>query len=1178
MIKRRITYFIISAILLVSMAFTSIVTSMAFANEAKEDGELHSQELVINQGETDQGLYEVWFNPNGEFTSFSLDLEFPEFVNVLGVIVNYQLGVDDDGRVGSITGGNAGQYTCDYTENAVSVALTSTQTITDDVKLFTIELSVDGNESQAGDVIVTESRFIDIEQNELSVIYNLGGIKVSTPPIGTMGDMDGDGKVETIDLIIVQRSITDLSEEYALTETQKVLADINRDGEITIVDCQLIRKYIVGILNSLDYGGEQAPVFFDVNVKVVNKSGICIDTQVEVQEGVWLLDQLFVFAQKEGLDVVGYYYDSNRLYEVGNQDLPEKNMDVYIFVAEQEAASEYYFNVYHYNETGETSYDGEWMVKADQCLVDALTEYAASREAEIEGFYTDGTLQTEISQNYTAADYHNEYGNSVWVVLSPSMARNFEIVFYVNGNQCGYQMATAGENILSVVNTWYTSEMAGEIKGVYYDAERTMPIDEVQTVSESVTIYIFTENYVEDENQVFHQIVFYSNQKGDWAVIGSGTALEGSNIYQIILEKFGGQDVMFNCAYFDAEMENSVGSDAQLKGYTEIYLDYPAYVPDSENVLYVSIKSANDDILGSEKIYVAEGDNVYDVVKKTFNIMGDVVIFYDDGEKSPVSTDTVYSKDLFNALLITAYKVEIVLCDSLNSFNTSYYTYGFSGDILYEVINRELSMHLGGQEYKLFGDAELTTEIPELINEDVTVYALIMTEQVPNAGYSVSIVETINGSYTATNGFGGSVTAGKEIIATISEEAQERVGFIYNIVGYYYDLDCTQPVGNGTFTTGHNTIYLLVELKNLVGEYPILSMEDGSTAGTFKILENNGATIILGEKTFSGTYNVVAGMILVNVGTYSQYAFIIMEMEETCVAIMALEFDGDSKPMDEKYNAVAGEYVWSTEYYDDNGEIIVEEYSMILYANGVHETVAMGMAVRGNYEIVYNNIVKVTVMGEDQYFTLDKDNGLAIENNLVEHVGTHNIDKPVFTDDKQTYEKIGEFTINYDGTASYTLNGKTVACKAEYGSGIIYLSFGEFGLVRISNYSYEEVSGYYLETFFDGNDYEENSIFDDYVGEYSFAYYDEPCTIEFLANGVFKLNRRYGSYMMGKYEVYDGYLRIYMDFEQGRFEEIAYNEEEQTYMLRHLINQGGDKNETQEKEEIIVDDKLVGLN
>ena len=1143
MTKRRITYFIISAILLMSMALTSIVTSMAFANEEKEDAELYSQELIINQGETEQGLYEVWFNPNGEFTSFSLDLEFPEFVNVSRVTVNYELGADDDGRVGSMTGVKAGQYTYDYTDNVVSIALTSTQTITYRVKLFTLELSVDGEQAQSGGVIVTDSEFIDINQNELSVNFNLGEIKVSVPQIGTMGDMDGDGQVETVDLIIVQRSITDLGAEFALTDTQKVLADINRDGEITIVDCQLIRKYIVGLLNSLDYGGEQAPVFFDVNVMVVNKSGVCIDTQVEVQEGVSLIEQLTIYANKEGLDVVGYYYDSNRLYEVGNQDLPEKNMDVYIFIVEQETASEYYFNVYHYNEIGETSYDGEWMVKADQCLVDALTEYATAHEAEIEGFYTDGTLQTEISQNYTAADYYNEYGNSVWVVLSPSMARNFEIVFYVNGNQCGYQMATAGENILSVVDTWYTPEMAGEIKGVYYDAERTMPVDQVQTVSESVTIYIFTENYVEDENQVFHEIVFYSNQKGDWAVIGSGTALEDSNIYQIILEKFGGQDVMFNCAYFDAEMKNSVESDAQLKGYTEIYLDYPTYIPDSENVLYVSIKSANDAILGNKNIYVAEGDNVYEVVKKTFNIMGDVVIFYDDGENRPVPTDTVYSKDLFNALLITAYEVEIVLRDNLNSFNTSFYTYGFSGDILYEVINRELSMHLAGQEHKLFGDAELTTEIPELISGDVTVYVLIMNQQVPNAGYSVNIVEEINGAYVPTNGFGGSVTAGKEIIATITEEAQEEVGFIYNIVGYYYDLDCTQPVGDGTFTTGHNTIYLLVELKNLVGDYPILSMEDGSLAGTLKVLENNGATIILGKKTLSGTYNVVAGMLLVDVGNYSQYAFVIKEMEETCVAIMALEFDGDSKPMDEKYNAVVGEYVWYMENHDDNGEIIVEECSMILYANGVHQTVAMGRAVRGEYEIIYNNIVKVTVMGEDQYFTLDKEKGVAIENNLVEHVGTHNIDKPVFTDNKQTYEKIGEFTINYDGTASYTLNGKTVACKAEYSSGIIYLSFGEFGLVRISNYSYEEFSGYYLETFFDGNDYEEDSIFDDYVGEYSFAYYDEPCTIEFFANGAFRLNRSYGSYIIGKYEICDGYLRIYMNLEQGGFEEIAYSEE-----------------------------------
>ena len=70
-----------------------------------------------------------------------------------------------------------------------------------------------------------------------------------------------------------------------------------------------------------------------------------------------------------------------------------------------------------------------------------------------------------------------------------------------------------------------------------------------------------------------------------------------------------------------------------------------------------------------------------------------------------------------------------------------------------------------------------------------------------------------------------------------------------------------------------------------------------------------------------------------------------------------------------------------------------------------------------------------------------------------------------------------------------------------------------------------------------------------------FKYYEEHCTIEFYGNGVFKLNRRYGNYSIGRYEICEGYLRIYLDVENYWFEEIAYSEKDNCYVLRHLLEQ-----------------------
>lgn len=58
------------------------------------------------------------------------------------------------------------------------------------------------------------------------------------------GDLNGDGKISTMDLVMVQRIIVGLD---ALNDINMIVADINGDGKISTMDIVLIQRHIVGI-------------------------------------------------------------------------------------------------------------------------------------------------------------------------------------------------------------------------------------------------------------------------------------------------------------------------------------------------------------------------------------------------------------------------------------------------------------------------------------------------------------------------------------------------------------------------------------------------------------------------------------------------------------------------------------------------------------------------------------------------------------------------------------------------------------------------------------------------------------------------------------------------------------------------------------------------------------------
>lgn len=1266
--------------LVMTMLFSNVASINVFAQTLDGESSLTAQSLEINYEEDNLSYYQVYFEPYEHFTSFSLKLEFPSFITVEDVLTNYQLGADEDGFVGSMTSPYAGQYTCDFQDNIVSVALASIEQ-NGYSRLFTVAVSANDNLSQTGEVSVREMQFLDINDNVLNVNVELGSITVNKQRTAKMGDVDGNNVVNMIDLITVQRSITNLSGNYALTEDQKVLADINCDGEVSILDCQIIRKYLVGLVESLE--GYVNPVYeyHNLNIYLTDLNGNSkLENTVTLVKETNVLDFLMEYAYSNGLTVEKWYSDRWCSNEI--QDNLTLFVDLNAYGIQEsvepepedpptETPSSYWLSVSYYGESGITESAGAYEVPAGQYLVPYLREIASGRGTELYSVYPDGSMQNEIDETLTVDEYVSLYGAEVWVTFdngengdggnggNGDEARQFTITFYVNGEYMGSQTATAGESLRSVTETWYIVDMAGEIDEIYYDADKGTRVDEADLVECDRDIYIFT--VAGDEHKNLYVITFYGNENGEWGYKGETSAVAGTNIYQILEGTYGSEEGLINGVYYDAEMTCPVSYEAVLEGTTSIYLNYlvnentgnqytvnffgnttveatdweiffsmtaidgqiiydiihnnageqmqyvegvyydagrasivsPEHVisadidsdgdkiiniylyssvvgedlgggdVNKENMLYVSVETQNGEQLDYVNVPIGESEYILTAISNTLNAQTSVQAYYNDGYRTQVTDTDVFTTETNRSIIVIANKLEVVFCSSANQGEYNLSAYAFDGDILLMRVGELISKKAPNAQIKgIYSDISLDASTiidgNATVNGDTTVFALIYSNEAPSAYVIATCVEVIGGIYTEVNGFSAETTAGNNIISSISTKAQSEAGYIYNIVGYYYDLECTSPVGEtDCVVEGLNEVYILFTLKDIAGEYTIMSMDDSSPVGKLTLRADNTATIVLKEETYSGTWNATMGMLFVNVGTYSQYIFMVTEMGTDVVAGIVSEFNGDERPVDESLNAIAGTYTWTEEYTNEDGETIAEECVIVLYNNGVHQTTARGLVVRGEYEIVYGNIVSITVMREPQCFDLDKENGTATINYLVEYVGTHDIKKSEYNDGEQNIQTIGTFTVEYDGTAFYTIDGKTVVCTANAKAGTLYLCKGQYDMVEINYYTMNGTAGFWLEYMFDGSDYAQEEQFSAYVGEYDYLYYDSKYTLEFYANGVYKMTGIYGDERLGSYRIGEGYLIL----DDAWHDEIAYSEEQGAYVSRHTLNQGGGETE-----------------
>ena len=70
------------------------------------------------------------------------------------------------------------------------------------------------------------------------------GINVFSADNGTKGDVNGDGKINTADYVLIRKSIL---KAVSLTKTEEDRADINNDGKISAADYILVRNKILNI-------------------------------------------------------------------------------------------------------------------------------------------------------------------------------------------------------------------------------------------------------------------------------------------------------------------------------------------------------------------------------------------------------------------------------------------------------------------------------------------------------------------------------------------------------------------------------------------------------------------------------------------------------------------------------------------------------------------------------------------------------------------------------------------------------------------------------------------------------------------------------------------------------------------------------------------------------------------
>ena len=195
--------------------------------------------ITVMAGE--ENVYEltVWGDGGTPFTSYQVSLTLPDFARV--------------DAVEALTNGAGDVFVGRGHDNVAAATLSSNVAKTGKVALFAVRFTV--TDAEVGRYAVTAGtlRVTNASAAELNAEFATSYIEVVAAGARAKGDWNGDGSVTLTDVMSIQQHIVNtMLGNASASSAQIAAADIDNNGQIDIVDCQHIQRYIIGAIDSLD--------------------------------------------------------------------------------------------------------------------------------------------------------------------------------------------------------------------------------------------------------------------------------------------------------------------------------------------------------------------------------------------------------------------------------------------------------------------------------------------------------------------------------------------------------------------------------------------------------------------------------------------------------------------------------------------------------------------------------------------------------------------------------------------------------------------------------------------------------------------------------------------------------------------------------------------------------------
>lgn len=197
---------------------------------------------AITVAANEENVYEltVWANSSTPFASYQVSLTLPSFARV--------------DTVEALTNGQGDVFSGRGYGSTAAATLSSNVGKTGKVALFAVRFTVFDAETGSYAVTANNLRVTNADAVELNAEFATTYMQVATPGQRIKGDWNGDGSVTLTDVMGIQQHIVNnmLGTPSTVVYEKFAAADIDGNGEINIVDCQYIQRYLIGAIDSLD--------------------------------------------------------------------------------------------------------------------------------------------------------------------------------------------------------------------------------------------------------------------------------------------------------------------------------------------------------------------------------------------------------------------------------------------------------------------------------------------------------------------------------------------------------------------------------------------------------------------------------------------------------------------------------------------------------------------------------------------------------------------------------------------------------------------------------------------------------------------------------------------------------------------------------------------------------------